>query len=308
LGAESAAARPGPAAARSAKPGRWRALLWLPFVIALALLVLPQALFIWMSFHKSVGMGRVADFLTIENYRRVLTDPFYLRAMWLTFYLSLGATLINLALALPTAYYLARLRSRWVSYFVILLLVSLFVTVVIKVLALSLVLGKEGLVNDFLRFLRIVDQPVQMLNSQLGVLIGLVQYTLPLLVMLMIGVIQTIPASLEEAAEIHGATWLSSLRRVVLPLAWPGVIAGSLIVFNMNMGAFTSAVLLGGGRVLTFPVLIQRKVMLDVGYAVGATLSTVLLLFVLAVNLASIALLRRERGGEAGGVEAFRAS
>jgi len=274
----------------------WRLLLWPPFVIALALLVLPQAVFVWMSFHKSLGMGLVSDFLTIENYRRVLTDPFYLHAMWMTFYLSLGATLINLALALPTAYYLARLRSRWVSYFVVLLLVSLFVTVVIKVLALYLVLGKEGMINHTLRALYLISEPVQMLNSQLGVLIGLVQYTLPLLVMLMIGVFQTIPSSLEDAAEVHGATWFSSLSRVVLPLAWPGVIAGSLIVFNMNMGAFTSAVLLGGGRVLTFPVLIHRKVILDVDYAMGATLSTVLLVFVLLVNLASVLLLRERRG------------
>ena len=294
--------------AASADPRVWRMLLWPPFLIAVTLLVLPQALFVWMSFHKGLGMGRVSDYLTIDNYRRVLTDPFYLRSMWMTFYLSLGATLIDLGLALPTAYYLARLRSRWVSYFVVLLLVSLFVTVVIKVLALSLVLGKEGLVNHVLRSLHIVTEPIQLLNSQIGVLIGLVQYTLPLLVMLLIGVIQTIPTSLEDAAEIHGATWFWSLFRVVLPLARLGVIAGSLIVFNMNMGAFTSAVLLGGGRVLTFPVLIQQKVILDVDYAMGATLSTTLLFFVLLLNLALVVLLRRGRGPGRDGSEAARAS
>lgn len=272
-------------------PG-WSLLLWPPLAIALCLLVVPQALFVAMSFYRNLGMGQIADTFTIENYTRILSDGYYLGSIWLTIYLSACATVIGVAFAFPTAYLLARMRSKWVSYLVILLLVSSFVTVVIKVLGLTLLIEQEGLVNRLLRSIGLIDQSLALTNNRVGVLIGLVQYTLPLIVMLLFSALQTIPRSLEDAAEIHGASWLSTLRRVVLPLAKPGLVGATLIAFNMCMGAFTSAVLLGGGRILTLPVLIQRKIVLDADYPVGAALSTLLLLLVVLLNLFFVALLK----------------
>ena len=110
-----------------------------------------------------------------------------------------------------------------------------------------------------------------MLN-ELGV-IGLVQYTLPLLILVLFGVVQTIPRYL-EAAEIHGARRATIFMRVVLPARGARLIGGGLLAFNMSMGAFTSPVALGGGHVLTMPVLIQQKVIQDSDYAMGAALAT----------------------------------
>src|SRR4051795_407848 len=201
------ARRPRRGAAADRYGALWRALLWPPFLVALGLLAVPQIAFVALSLHRNLGMGRVDQAFTAANYVRVLTDPLYLGSIWTTFALSLGATLIALAVAFPTAYLLARLRSRWVSFLVVLLLISSFVTIVIKVLGLSLLLGQEGPVNQALGALGLVDAPVALTNNAVGVLVGLVQYTLPLLVMLLFGVVQTIPISLEEAAELHGATW-----------------------------------------------------------------------------------------------------
>ena len=276
----------------------WRRFLWPPLLIATVLLVVPHASFLWMSLHRNLGMGLVSATLTLDNYRRVLTDSFYLGSLWLTFRLSLIATAIALAAAFPTAYVLARTRSRWVSLLIALLLVASFMTVVIK----ALVLGQEGILNHFLQAIGIIAQPLLLLNNDTGVVIGLVQYTLPLLVMLLFSVMQTIPPSLEEAAELLGATRLATLRRVVLPLAMPSLIAGGLISFNLDMGAFTSAVLLGGGKVLTLPVLIQRKIFLDVDYPIAACLATVLVAIVFAFNLLSVLLLRQRRKTAAEGV------
>jgi putative spermidine/putrescine transport system permease protein len=273
---------------------RWRLFLWPPVMIATVLLLFPQASFVWMSLHRNLGMGQISPALTLDNYVRVLSDSFYLNSLWLTFWLSLIATAITLIVAFPTAYLLARARSRWISFLIVLLLISSFVTIVIKVLGLSLVLGQEGVVNQFLQWSGLTSGPLRMLNNDVGVVIGLVQYTLPFFVMLLFSVIQTIPLSLEEAAELHGATRISTFRRVLLPLAMPGVIAGSLITFNLNMGAFTSAVLLGGGRVLTLPVVIQRKIFLDVDYPLAACLATVLVAMVFALNVASAVLVHRK--------------
>jgi len=266
---------------------RWRIFLWPPLVISAALLIIPQASFVWMSLHKNLGMGLVGSTLTLENYARALGDAFYLDSLWLTFWLSLVATVITLLIAFPTAYLLARSRSAWISVLIVLLLISSFVTIVIKVLGLSLVLGQEGVVNQFLQLIGAVSRPLRMLNNESGVIIGLVQYTLPFLVMLLFSVIQTIPVSLEEAAELHGASRISTFREVLLPLAMPGLIAGGLVTFNLNMGAFTSAVLLGGGKVLTLPVIIQRKILLDVDYPLAACLATELVVLVFLFNVAS---------------------
>jgi len=85
--------------------------------------------------------------------------------------------------------------------------------------------------------------------------------------------------------------------RIMLPLSLPGLTVGGLMIFNMSMGAFTSAALLGGGRVLTLPVLIERTIMMEVKYSMAATLSVVLVAAVALINFVSILALRRLRTG-----------
>lgn len=270
---------------------RWRWLLWPSLAVSFLLFALPQVFFIAMGLHRNLGFGRVSESFTIANYLRIVTDPLYRASFGLTLALSVAVTVIGLALGFPTAYVLARARARWASFLVSVLLISSFISVVIKVLGLIVILSDNGLVNSTLRALHL--PAARLLGNEAGVLVGLVHYTLPFLVLILFSMIQTIPRSLEEAAEVHGASRLGVFRRVVVPLAMPGVITGGLIAFNMTMGAFTSAVLLGGGRVLTLPVLIQRKIVFDVDYPLGSALSTALVVCVLVLNVAAGALAAR---------------
>jgi putative spermidine/putrescine transport system permease protein len=265
---------------------RWGALIVLPALLSFALLVLPQASFIMMSFHEDIGLGQVSDSTTIANYVAILTDPVYQRSIWLTIYMSAAATTIGLAIGFPTAYALARLGGWTARLALSLALTTSLITIVIKLLGLNLLLGSSGPINQFLICIGLIAAPIAFTDSQLGVLIGLVQYTLPVLILMLFSVAQTIPATLEEAASIHGATRPHIFFRIILPLAKPGLVSGGLIAFNMSMGAFTSAVLLGGGRVRTMPVLIQEKMMQSTEYGMGAALSTVLLVLVFFMNVA----------------------
>ena len=246
-----------------------------------------------MSLHRQTGI----DALTLDNYARVLTDGFYLGSLWTTVWLSLVATLLALLAGFPTAYILARTRSAWISALIVLLLVSSFVTIVIKVLGLSLVLGRQGVVNELLLALALIDQPLILLNNNIGVVIGLVQYTLPFLVMLLFSVIQTIPGAWKRRQSCTAQRGCRCFAVSFCRSPCRASFAGSLIVFNLNMGAFTSAVLLGGGRVLTLPVVIQRKILLDVDYPIAATLATVLVGVVCLINVASALLVRRRAAG-----------
>lgn len=258
--------------------------------VSVLLFLVPQFFFVRQSLYENLGVGQIGTELTLANYRALLTDRFYLEAFIRTLTLSAVATVVGLLLAAPAAYFLARLRSAWVRWLIVLLLISSFVSIVVKVLGLTMLLGSSGPVPAALRILTGGWWSASLLHNGTAVVIGLVQYTLPLLIMLLFGVIQNIPVSLEEAALVHGASDCRLARRVLLPLAWPGLLTAGLISFNMNMGAFTSAVLLGGGNVLTFPVLIQRKIILEVDYPTAAALSVLLTLAVVVINLIALAI------------------
>lgn len=269
---------------------------------SLLLFLVPQAFFLQLSLYKNQGMGDLGSFVGLANYQRLITDPFTLSVLGRTLWLSAVAMLAAVALGAPTAYWLARLRSRWLSGLIILLLVSSFVSVVVKALGLQLMLGSSGPILATLRLFTFDQFSPQLLYNDFGVAFGLLQYTLPLVVLLLFGVIQNIPVSQEEAARIAGANDWRMARRVLLPEMLPGLVVTALISFNMNMGAFTSAVLLGGGRVLTMPILIQRKMTLDLDYPEAAVLSVLLTAVVLTVNLAAGLFARRSQrrhGGRA---------
>lgn len=267
-----------------------------PLLVSFLLFVIPQFVFLRMSFFKDLGLGRVGSDLQLGNYIQFFQDTFYLRSLGLTIYLSVVAVALALLFAFPVAYVLARMRSRWASVLLAVIVIASFITVVVKVLGLIIIFSANGPINRLLSALRVVESPIQMLGSRTGVVIGLLHYTLTFLVLVLFSVIQTIPRSLEEAAQIHGASRWRVFWRVVIPLSLPGLIAGSLMVFNLCMGAFTSAALLGGGKVLTLPVLTQRTIIMGTHYGMGAALSAILLVAVFLINLLSVALLFWARG------------
>jgi putative spermidine/putrescine transport system permease protein len=265
-------------------------------VLSLALFIIPQVVFVRLSFYQNLGMAQVGNWSGIGNYAKVLTDGFTLGIIVKTVWLSALAALVSLLIGTPAAYWMTRLRSRWLGILIILLLISSFVSVVVKVLGLQILLGSSGIVVLAINALTFGLWQPTLLYNDFGVVIGMIQYTLPLMMLVIFGVFQNIPISLEEAALIHGATNLRMFRRILLPEALKGLLVAGLVAFNMNMGAFTSAALLGGGKVLTVPVLIQRMIAVDLDYPDAAALSVMLIALVLLINL-QVGLLTRRGWG-----------
>ncbi|MBI2368884.1 MAG: ABC transporter permease [Deltaproteobacteria bacterium] len=299
-GHPAVAALPGRGPVKAGLASGWDSLLLPALGASLLLFLLPQALFVKNSLYAPLGFGRIGDELTLQNFGRVLTDSLFLYSFRLTAYLSFLVAVVAILLGFPLAYFIARSQSRWRSLLVTLLVVSSFITVVIKSLGLIVILGGSGPVNRVLVGAGLVERPLTLLNNQFGVVVGLLHYTFPLMALVLLSVVQTIPASLEEAAEVMGAPRRRVFTRILLPLCLPGVLAGGLMVFNMSMGAFTSAALLGGGRVPVLPILIQRKIISEVNYPMGATMSVLLLVAVVALNVLAVWLLGRFRRLSAG--------
>ena len=274
---------------------RWG--LWLigPFLLGFTLLAGSQFMFLKASFFADLGFGKVSTTLDFSKYVRIVTDRYVLRTLWLTTWISAIVASVCIVVGFPIAHVLARLRSRWTTVMLSAIVLTSFVTIVIQIFGLIIIFRADGPVNRVLLATGIIGQPFSLVGSVGGVVVGLVYSAFGFAVMLMYSVARTIPVSLDEAAAIHGASRLRIFRRIILPLSLPGLIVGFLTVFNLCMGAFTSAALLGGGRILTLPVLIQRTMLLDVKYGMAGALAAVLLVSVVALNLLSVAILKRFR-------------
>ncbi len=271
----------------------WHRFLLPPLLITLLLLIGSQAVFLHASFYKDLGFGVQADMPSFANYLRMLGDPFYLGVLWTSVLLSGIAAAWTVGLGFPTAYILARARSRWAPAMLALILLSAFVTIAIKIYGLMIIFAGNGVVNRVLIALGLTNGPITLIGTRFGVVVGLSYFSFGFAVMMLYSVVLTIPRSLEEAAAAHGAGRLRTMLRVVLPLSLPGLSTTYLTVFNLCMGAFTSAALLGAGRVLTLPVLIERTILGEVRYGLGGALAVLLMLSVLALNLLSAATTRR---------------
>ena len=277
---------------------RWEYLLIPSFVVSFVLLAASQLTFLRGSLSADMGLGNLSKALGWSNYQTLFTDEFYLRSLWLTVKVSAIATLCTLLMSFPVAYVIARMRSRWAMVMLAGVVVSSFVTIVIKVYGLIVIFSADGGFNKLMMAIGLLDRPYTIIGNATGVVVGLMQFTMGFAVLLLYSVVRTIPTSLEEAATVHGASRPRVFWRVILPLSLPGVIVGALMMFNMCMGAFTSASLLGGGRVFTLPVLIQRAVIVETKYGMGATLAAVLLVSVILINVISVFLVRRLRAAK----------
>jgi len=274
----------------------WTLVLLPPMLFSFLLLGGTQFLFIRAGFYEDLGIGLIGNELVLSNYVTVFTDSFYFDALILNIKVSSIVVICGVLCAYPVAYVIARMQSQqWAMIMLAAIVVSSFVTIVIKVLGLIIIFGSDGALNRTLMSLGLIDEPVQIIGNLFGVVVGLMHYVLGFMVLMLFSVIQTIPKSLEEAALIHGASSYRMFMRVVFPLSLPGVVTGALIVFNLCMGAFVSAALLGGGKVLTLPVVIERTIVLDIEYAMGGTLSAILLISVILINVLSVWLLNRFR-------------
>jgi putative spermidine/putrescine transport system permease protein len=276
---------------------RWELILLPSMLISFMLLGVSQFVFLAGSLHQDLGAGLLAKTWSLSNYVQLASDSYYLDTLKLSMMVSFAATILTLLLAVPVAYIIARMNSRWGLALLAAVVVSSFVSIVVKVLGLILIFSANGPFNKLLMAMGAISEPVSIIGSLTGVVLGLMHYSLGFAVLLFYSVVITVPRSLEEAAESMGASRAGVFRQVILPLCLPGLVAGALVIFNVSMGGFTSTALIGAGKVLTIPVVIERTMLLENGYGSAAALAALLFVTVLVINLASVAAVSRMRRG-----------
>lgn len=271
-------------------------------VVEILLLVLPGALLlgaglIW-PFATMVNMSFLDKFpgeavYTLQNYLQFITDEYFLNIAIRTFSLALVVTFLTAVIGYPVAWYLARSNSRY-KHLVFLGVVSpLLVSIVVRTIGWTILLGNEGLFNSFLMSIGALEEPLKLMQSFWSVVAGMVHVLLPFMIVSISAVIGKIDSSLIEAAGVLGANPRRTFTRVVLPLSIQGIAAGSVIVFCLCIGAYITPIWLGRGHVTVMSISIYEQMVVLVEWPLGAAASMILTIVTLLILLAYGLFIRR---------------
>ena len=145
------------------------------------------------------------------------------------------------------------------------------------------ILGKNGVINNLLLAIGIIDEPIGMLYTEFSVLIGTIYLFLPLMIMTLVGVMDQIDNDMMEAAESLGASKLKAFIKVVLPLSVPGILTGAVLVFTGALTAYTTPQLLGGNKSLVLATLIYQRAMTLNDWSGAGVIAAVMIIITLVV-------------------------
>jgi spermidine/putrescine transport system permease protein len=276
-----------------------RATRWLIFaaVAALPLLVIlvPIAAFLVMSFGHAEKHEIIYDW-TLTNYINFFGNWTYLSTFLGTLWLCLEVVLLSLLVGYPMAWYIWRQKS-WKRYALLqLAALPLFMSYIVKLYTLRSMLGLNGLVNQGLLALGILEQPSQVfLYNQRAVLITMTVIYLPYVVLPIFLALERIPRSLLQASVDLGANGWDTFRRVVFPLSLPGTIAGALFAFVLALGDFITPQMVGGTTGFTIGRVIFSQFGLAYDWPFGSAMATILFLVALLLIIAAAYAASRRR-------------
>jgi putative spermidine/putrescine transport system permease protein len=267
------------------------ACLVVPGVILLLVgLVWPFASMLGISFQDRFPNP---ESLTGKYYLQFVEEPYLLNVALRTFALAIVVTVLTILIGYPVAWYLARSNSRW-KHLVFLGVVSpLLVSIVVRTIGWTIILGNEGLINSLLIALGLVVEPLRLMQSFWSVVLGMTHVLLPFMVLSIASVVGKIDGSVLEAAEVLGAPPWRRLTQVILPLSVQGIASGSVIVFCLTIGAYITPLWLGRGKVTVMSVAIYDQMMVIVDWPQGAAASMILTVATLIVLTAYGLFLKR---------------
>ena len=260
-------------------------LLISPTMIYLGIfMMLPLSLIIILSFMTRGTYGNVVYSLNLGNYVR-LFDSLYMRILGYSVWTAGITTMITILIGYPLAYYIARLPAKQRPPYLFLILIPFWTNFIIRIYAWIMILRSEGILNNFLLSLGLIQTPLEILYTPTAVLIGMVYEFLPFMVLPLYASLEKIEMNQLEAAADLGARPFRAFLRITLPLSLPGIIAGSILVFIPAMGMFVVPDLMGGAKTVLVGNLIRNQFLTARDWPFGAAASMVLLLMTLAFTL-----------------------
>ena len=261
------------------------------WAIMIMTLLLPILLIIAVSFATRGAYGGFVWSLSGASYKQLLFqdgwtgalefNPQYLLIIGRTLYLALLTTLICAALSFPVAYFIAQQSTRRKAILIYLVTLPFWVSMIVRVYAWITILGNDGVLELGLKSIGLVDDVDSFLFNDGAMLVGLVYSYVPLMILPVFASVEKLEGAFIEAShDLYGNAWVT-LRRVILPLTWPGLAAGAVLVFVPCLGAVLEPVLLGGGKNMLLGSLIQLQFGTARNWPLGSAIAIVLLALVM---------------------------
>ncbi|MFZ5709201.1 MAG: ABC transporter permease [Pseudomonadota bacterium] len=290
--------------ALSARAG-W--LLSLPALIVLALAAIgPLFIMLVYSFLTPGEYGNVVWKLSWDAWIGILftRDVFdgtlawadaNLTIFWRSVKLSLVTTLFTFLVGFPTAWFIAMRPPRQRALWLFLITIPFWTNLLIRTFAINQIIRNEGILNQVLLGLGVIDVPINMLYTDFAVFLGMTYVYLPLMVLPLFAAIDRFDLRLLEAGyDLYANRW-QVLRRIVIPVVKPGIIAGSILVFIPALGAYVTPRILGGGKQMMIGNFIELQFGQGRNWPLGASLSVVLLVIVTLALLVYVRVATRGR-------------
>jgi spermidine/putrescine transport system permease protein len=244
--------------------------------------LVPLAIVLLYSFLTRGTYGGQGQPLTVENYTR-LVDPLYLEILAKSFWIAIVSTAACLLMGFPLAMFIARSDPKWRGTWINLVMLPFWTSFLVRTYAWMFLLRDTGLINTMLQGLGVIQEPLPLLYNDGAVMLGLVYGYLPFMVLPIYSTLERQDPFLLEAAADLGATPWQSLWRVTIPMAKPGILAGSILVFIPCLGAYLTPDLMGGGKSIMIGNVVQQQFTGARDWPFGASLSLVLTALVMVL-------------------------
>ena len=223
---------------------------------------------------KGLTLGRYVDFFTDDYFMSILTR---------TLRIGIITTIICVLLGVPVSFYVAKSTPKIKGLLLAAAIFPQLTDSVVRSFAWMTILGKNGIINTLLVSTHILAEPQKFLYTESAIIVGSVYLFLPLMIISMVGVMDSIDDDLIEAAESLGANKLTAFLKIIFPLSVPGMIVGSVLVFTGTFTAYTTPQLLGGNQNTVLATLLYQKAMTLNDWTQASVLSTVMILITLAM-------------------------
>lgn len=260
-------------------------LKWILLIIPLLYVILIMGISVLNLFKRSII---VDNHFSMEYITMVLTEPVYLKVLFLTFKTGLIVTFSTLILAYPVAFLSIRTKSKLVKSLITSgVLVPFWISMLVRIFSWQIILQDQGIINKILLNLNIISEPIPLVYNTVAVVISMTHILFPYMFLSLQSVMEGINPNLMSASQSMGAKPWKSFCSVFLPLSVPGILSGSLIVFVLSIGFYIAPALLGGSSDLMMSNMIQTNIGTTLNWNLAAALSVEL--FVVTIVLMGIA-------------------
>lgn len=288
--------------------------------LVLGILLAPVTLYLGIFFLGPLLIIAVFSFLTpglyggVEwtfyhwNYGRLfgwadgimeVFEPIYLVILGRSLMFAALTVLVCLILCYPVAFWVSRLPGRWRVFFLFLVTLPFFSSLIVRLYAWLLILKPTGLLNSALMATGLISEPLEILYTPVAVVLGMVYIMVPFMFLPLYASVDTLDDSLVEASLDLGATRAQTFRKVILPQTLPGILGGSVIVFIPAVGNFIVPDILGGAKGLMIGNLVEQQFLSARNWPFGSALSMIIMAVVLTVLLIFVGRSRKLANGGA---------